>query len=134
MQPLTQNHSEIAAAYVEYLRSHDPALQWSFDAAVDYWLEERWDDLWELVKAISVLPQDIDDKTFATVSAGALEDLLDKAGPAYIEQVLDFAGQTPRLGRMLTGVWPSSIEPEVWARVVEFCRKVPNPIDGTYRY
>lgn len=134
MQPVTPTISEIATAYVAYCQSNDEAFKWSSSAVIDIWLEKRWDDLWQLVWLIALLPQDIDDQTLATISAGPLEDLLGKAGPAYIDQVLALAKRTPRLSRMLTGVWRNAIEEPVWGKVVQFCRKSPNPIDGTYPF
>ncbi|WP_425492566.1 DUF6869 domain-containing protein [Lysobacter changpingensis] len=125
--------NEVAAAYIAALASGDEDAQ-ARSIPIDYWLDSRWDDIWLLLQAISELPGEIDNLTLATVAAGPLEDLLSKAPASYADQVLTAAYRSPRMARMLTGVWRSSIAPETWERVVEFCRKVPEPIDGTYRY
>ena len=125
--------AEIAGAYVAALRSGTNYSHARFDP-IDCWLDGRWDDLWLLIQSVSDLPEEIDSLTLATVAAGPLESLLSKAPASYADQVLAAARRSPRLARMLTGVWPSSIAPETWIRVVEFCRKVPHPIDGTYQY
>ena len=126
--------NEIAVNYVAYLTTKDESLEWASFATSDFWLDERWDDLWQAIQIIALLPDDIDNISLATIAAGLVEDLLSKNGAPYIDRVLAFSAQTPRMAKMLTGVWPSSIEPAIWQRVVEFCRKVPDPIDGTYQY
>lgn len=126
--------SELASAYVAYLRTKDEALQQASFDVIHLCIEGPSDKLWQLVQAIPLLPDELDPLILATIAAGPLEDLLNKAGQEYIATVVDFAQRTPRAARMLTGVWPSSIEPEVWHRVVTFCRKVPDPLDGTYVY
>jgi hypothetical protein len=125
---------EIAAAYIEYCRTQNPELDWASFAEADLWLEERWDDLWKLVESIALFGEEIDDETLATLAAGPVEDLLSKRGAEYIDRVEALARKNSRMAKLLTGVWQSSIEPEVWNRVVQFCRTVSNPIDGTYRY
>jgi hypothetical protein len=134
MVPTTKNIAEIATAYVGYLSSESEELQWASFAVIDMWLENRWDDTWELIKLVASFPKPLDGVPLATFAAGPVEDLLNKAGPAYIDRIEDFASENETMARMLSGVWPSSIEPAVWERVVTFCRKTSNPIDGDYRY
>jgi hypothetical protein len=134
MQQIDPSISDLASAYVAYLQSKDEALQWSSFEVLDLCLEGPWDRLWQLVQALALLPDEPDPVVLATIAAGPLEDLLAKAGPEYISAVESLALTTPRAARMLTGVWRSSIAPDVWDRVVRFCRKVPNPLDGTYAY
>ena len=125
----------LAAAYVEALCSKEKAaLQQASSEVLDLCMDGPWDQLWQLVQALALLPDESDPVVLATIAAGPLEDLLAKAGPEYIAAVEDLARSTPRAARMLTGVWPSSIEPAVWDRVVTFCRTVPNPLDGIYAY
>lgn len=128
-----QSMADIAGAYIAAVRSGANYSHARFDP-IECWLDCRWDDLWLLIQSVSALPEEIDSLTLATVAAGPLENLLSKAPASYADQVLTEAGRSPQLARMLTGVWPSSIVPETWERVVEFCRKVPDPIDGTYQY
>jgi len=134
MQQIDPSISELASTYVAYLCTKDESLeQASFDV-IDLSIEGPWESLWQLVQALALLPDEADPEVLATIAAGPLEDLLDKAGPEYIDAVEELARRNPRAARMLTGVWPSSIEPVVWQRVVAFCRKVPNPIDEPYAY
>ena len=73
-------------------------------------------------------------KVPAVVAAGMLEDLLKNAGEEYIDRVETLARDNATFGRMLTGVWPSSIPSGAWERVVGFCRSFPDPLDQPYRY
>ena len=125
---------EVAVNYVAYLSTKDKSLEWASFAALDYRFDEYWDDLWQAIQIIALLPQEIDNVALATVAAGLVEDLLSDNGAAFIDRILAFSAQSPRMAKMLTGVWPSNIDPAIWLSVVEFCRKVPDPIDGTYRY
>ncbi len=55
---------------------------------------------------------------FQVLAAGPLEGLLVHHGPAVIDRVEQLAADDRRFNLLLGGVWPSSIAPEVWARVV----------------
>jgi hypothetical protein len=132
MSPSEATAEEVATAYIAFLRSAEGEPEWVGSVPVEYWIDGRWDDLWLLVKAVAELPEEIDDTTLAAIAAGPLEDLLSKAPAAYAERVLAAAPHSPRLARMLTGVWRSSIDAGIWDKVVDFCRKVPDPIDGVY--
>jgi hypothetical protein len=134
MPKIEPSITELASAYVEYLSTKDKTLQQASFDVIGLSLWGPWDRLWQLVQALALLPEEPSPMVLATIAAGPLEDLLDKAGPEYIAAVEDLALSTPRAARMLTGVWRSSIDPQVWDRVVAFCRTVPDPIDGTYGY
>ncbi len=126
--------ANLAKTYVAYLHSDDAALQWASDEVMDLSMEGPWERLWQLIQAIVALPDEPELEVLAYIAAGPLEDLLDKAGPDYISAVEELARSNARAARMLTGVWQSSMHPAVWQRVVTFCRNVPDPIDGVYRY
>lgn len=134
MQRTEPSISDLASTYVAYLQSKNEALQWSSFEVLDLCMDGPWDRLWQLVQAIVLLPGEPEPVVLATIAAGPLEDLLAKAGPDYISAVENLAQSSPTAARMLTGVWKSSIEPDVWNRVVKFCRTVPDPLDGTYAY
>ena len=125
---------DLASTYVEFAHSNDESLQWSSHAITDLWLEKDWEQMWSVLQAIAALPRDINDKALALIAAGILEDLLSKNGAEYVDRIITLAASSSRFARMLTGVWRSDIEANVWERVVQFCRTVPNPIDGEYRY
>src|SRR6185312_4425879 len=124
---------ELAAAYVGYLGTGDEDLGWANNWALDLCLGGRWLDVWRVLQAITVLPGPIPNKILAVVAAGMLEDLLKNAGEEYVDRVEVLARDNATFGRMLTGVWPSSIDSEVWERVVRFCRSFPDPLDQPYR-
>jgi len=134
MQPIDPAISELAKTYVAYLQSDDKALRWASRDVVDLCIKGPWERLWQLVQAIVALPEEPEPEALATIAAGPLEDLLANAGPDYIAAIEDLARSNARAARMLTGVWPSTIHPAVWQRVVTFCRTVPDPLDGVYRY
>ena len=125
---------ELATAYVGYLGTADEDLGWSNSWAFDLCLDGRWPDVWRVLQAIQELPEPVPDKVLAVVAAGMLEDLLKNAGAEYIDRVENLAQGSATFGRMLTGVWPSSIPSAVWERVVRFCRSFPEPLDQPYRY
>src|ERR1700745_3001863 len=95
---------EIAAAYIEFCRTGNPELEWTSMATTDLWLEERWDNLWNLVESFATSPSDLNDETLAGLAAGPIEDLLSKRGPAYIDRVESLARENPRMAKLLTGV------------------------------
>lgn len=126
--------SELANAYIRYLRTGDAAFEWSNDWTINLNLHKRWADIWNVLLAILVLPEPMPDKVLADVAAGLLEDLLNGAGYEYIDRIEHLARENATFGRMLTGVWPSQIPAEVWERVVNFCRSFSNPLDQPYMY
>lgn len=125
-------NAEIAAAYLAYAKDQGEANQWAADSVMDLTYEDRWDDLWDIILAMSRDPADVDVGALAFVAAGPVEDLICKAGPAYIDRILHEAKSNARLGRLLTGVWLRRADPAVRERLVAFCRAFPDPIDGEY--
>ncbi|RUL67091.1 hypothetical protein EKH79_00345 [Dyella dinghuensis] len=125
---------EIASAYLAYLRTQDEQFEWVLADIYGFALDKDWNGLWALVRIVALWQEDIDSKTLCVFAAGPLEDLLDGAGLVYIDRVESFARECPRFARMLTGVWPSSIDADVWKRVTTICRRVPDPFDMPYRF
>jgi|ERR1700761_4526539 hypothetical protein len=58
-------------------------------------------------------------KAFAILAAGALEDLLAYHGPTYIDEVETEARRSPDFRRLLGGVWQNSMSDEIWQRVLK---------------
>lgn len=125
---------EIAAAYLAYSKNEGKANWWAVEAVSDLKFEGRWDDLWEVILAMARSEDDIEVETLAVIAAGPVEDLICKAGPAFIDRILHEATFNHRLARLLTGVWPYGVEPAVRERVVTFCRAFPDPIDDVYGF
>jgi len=64
------------------------------------------------------------EKLFQVLAAGPLEDLLAHHGPAVIDRVEAHARDDERFNLLLGGVWPSTITPNVWARLKKIRREV----------
>jgi hypothetical protein len=58
-----------------------------------------------------------DDKDLAVIAAGPLENALADRGRDIIGLVEAGAVDNPGVRRALSGVWPSSIDAEVWQRL-----------------
>ena len=125
---------ELAETYIRHSRTKDESLDLASMEVVDMCAFGPWDRLWEFVQYIANRDEDPGTELLALVAAGPLEDLLSKAGHEYIGPVRDLVLSNPRAARMLTGVWKSDIDPNIWDWVVNFCRAVPDPLDGTYAY
>ena len=87
-------NAEIAAAYLAYAKDQGEANQWAADSVMDLTYEDRWDDLWDIVLAMSRDPADVDLGALAFVAAGPVEDLICQAGPAYIDRILHESSPT----------------------------------------
>jgi hypothetical protein len=131
---MTHSFEEIADAYLEEARGPKPALGWATKHVMDLSLDAGWEELWQVLLAITRRDEVIDVKRLAYISAGPLEDLVCKAGSEYIDRIEHEAKFNRQFGKLLTGVWPRSAIPEVRERVLQFCRAFPDPIDGEYRY
>jgi hypothetical protein len=51
------------------------------------------------------------------LSAGPLEDLLAKHGPAYIDRIKSMARSNSEFARLLGGVWQNRMPQDIWERV-----------------
>lgn len=125
---------EFVKSYLQSLKRDDREYEEYGFYVIDLDLDHRWDDLWKLLKLVAELECDIESSILATIAAGPLEDLLNGAGLQFIDRIMALAKSNRRFAKMLTGVWRSDIEPEVWAVVVDFCRKYDDPIDVTYQF
>lgn len=125
---------EIAEAYVSHFRDQSEATRWAFAEVLDFTLENRWNEAWQVLLAIARSEEKLETGVVACVAAGLLEDIVCKAGPEFIDRIEHEAKFNHQFGRMLTGVWPNGAEPTVRERVVKFCRAFPNPIDEQYAF
>ena len=85
------------------------------------------DEAWPLVQALVDASRDNNDLGF--VAAGPIEDLLRHHGDHIIERIEAAASGRPAFRLALSGVWPSSIPPSVWDRVVRAVGDGPG-LDG----
>ena len=129
-----RSSGQVADAYLAHARHKAASTQWSVAAVIDLTYEDRWEELWNVVLAIARREEQIEVEALAFIAAGPLEDLICKAGPAFIDRVEHEAKFNRQFGRLLTGVWLQRADPKVRERVVKFCRAFPNPIDGAYAF
>ncbi|CAN7428320.1 hypothetical protein LJR129_002740 [Acidovorax sp. LjRoot129] len=90
------------------------ALSWVFDREWDLVRNEPL-LAWSMI--LEILKLDTSNKIQEVLSAGPLEDLLDKHGYLVIELVEAEAKKNPKFAQLLGGVWESSMAEEIWARV-----------------
>ncbi|MGH7873952.1 MAG: DUF6869 domain-containing protein [Candidatus Binatia bacterium] len=83
--------------------------------------EENPDLCWELI--LNILATNDSTSVLEILSAGPLEDLLAKHGPAVRVELE--ARMNPRFASLLGGVWQNSMTDEVWNRVRAVWGPVP---------
>lgn len=125
---------DVISAYAEHSEHPSPENEWSSFYLIDLGLDGEWDKIWEILVAFTSQEFAPKDALIAVLAAGPLEELLANAGPEFIDRIETQARTNSIFARALSGVWQSSIEPSVWARVTTICRKIPNPIDGKYAF
>ncbi|RNF86408.1 DUF6869 domain-containing protein [Montanilutibacter psychrotolerans] len=88
-----------------------------------WWAVERFmlptsgadaEDCWTAIRA--VLSRNPADSILGMLAAGPLEDLVQHAGPQFIDRIELEARRNPAFRHLLGGVWESST-PDVWARI-----------------
>lgn len=130
----TPLQKEISDAYLEEARGPKPTGGPVTSRLFDLRFQGKWDDIWQIILGVAGRDEIIDTETLVYIAAGPLEDLICNVGSEYIDRVEREAKFNRQFGKLLTGVWLGRAEPEVRARVVQFCRAFPDPIDGEYQY
>ena len=72
------------------------------------------EDCWATI--LEILSRNPPESIIGILAAGPLEDLIDAAGPEFIERIELQARRDPAFRHLLGGVWASST-PDIWARV-----------------
>jgi hypothetical protein len=117
---LLRDPVRVARAFLS--RSTDWVFEWVMDLA-----EHHPEEVLPVVRAlVRLAPNDGD---LAFVAAGPLEELLKCHGPKIIAQVEAAAADDARFRLALSGVWRSTIEEAVWARVQALVANEPR-LDG----
>jgi hypothetical protein len=117
---MTQDERTRAAeAWLEYWKpgvglEDREANAWVTDLEYSLLYEDP-EDLWRLI--LEIHRRDHSNKTQEVLSAGNLENLLDKYGDAFIERVEAEARADPLFASLLGGVWKSSMGEAIWNRV-----------------
>ena len=95
----------------------------SLDGHPLFWAAERFmlpsdeasaEDCWAAI--LEILSCNPPDSVIGVLAAGPLEDLIEYAGPDFIERIELNARRDPKFRHLLGGVWASST-PSIWARV-----------------
>ncbi len=98
---------------------YDPETGFSIDTVrdtiLDWQIKNEHEQLWRFV--VSAYRRDLDDRRFALLAAGELEDLIADFGEIYIDRIEELSRKDPKFRSLLGGVWRSSSKPEVWKRI-----------------
>jgi hypothetical protein len=109
----------LAAGWIAYW--HDPKNEATWDAwnISDDRMTEFVDDapMEALRLILAIHTQDQSVAVMQTLSAGPIEELLTKHGPAMIGVVEIEARKDPSFAKLLGGVWRNRMTEEVWARL-----------------
>lgn len=108
---LTDKDEALMASWFSYEQT-----KWAFSKV---W-EMTGDDperLWEIVKAL--IANAPDESTLSYIGAGPLEDLLCGYGEQFIERIEQEAATNKQFRFCLAGVWKSTINDDLWARVTK---------------
>jgi hypothetical protein len=115
-----QQIEEWASAYIAYQEDHENhrddhplfwATSWFMLISDD---EPGPEECWRAI--LEVLSRNPSEHVLGMLAAGALEDLIERAGPTFIDRIEQQTRRDPAFRHLLGGVWESST-PEVWARV-----------------
>ncbi|MDR2637430.1 MAG: hypothetical protein LBB55_03750 [Zoogloeaceae bacterium] len=113
-----------ATAYIAFQQDSDKNLDHPLylDHPL-FWAAERFmipedpdiaEDCWAAI--LEILSRNPPESVIGILAAGPLEDLIDCAGPQFIDRIELQARRDPAFQHLLGGVWESST-PEIWARI-----------------
>jgi hypothetical protein len=108
---------EIASSWIANKGKYCPA-----STQLDGLCSEETKNAWLVIQEIT--SQEISDEIKGSLAAGPIEDLLAGHGALIIERVETKARRDPKFNYSLGGVWRSSIQPDVWSRVIKIRNKV----------
>jgi len=112
---------------------NDPAIRAMAEGCLREWRGKikQAETAWELTRLIEskqdpdkvlsvilgIMMLDEKDEETDMLAAGPLEDFLVHSGPEYIDAVEKLAAKIPRFRSLLSGVWQSTIDLNVWKRI-----------------
>ena len=119
MSSVTAN--EVAAAWIEKWNDAKPSV-------LTRELDLDWDIprsnpelcLQSILEILAKIPAEPANRHFQVLAAGPLEDLLVNHGPAFVERIGVLARQDPAFRLLLNGVWSSSVNPSVVAKLSKY--------------
>lgn len=113
--------SEIAEEWLQvWAESNTPAVGPGVgDSILDWELPRDFPEVaWTCILLIlEQIGAQAEDRRFAVLAAGPLEDLMDLHGGAFIDRAVAEARCNPRFAQLLGGVWRSEIAESVWERM-----------------
>jgi hypothetical protein len=104
----------IARAFLHHQDSFTPP--WLFYWVAIHLPQEHPVASWKLTRVMIAVARD--DRDLALIAAGPLENALTDRGQDVIGLVEADAIENPRVRRALSGVWPYSMDPAVWQRLI----------------
>jgi hypothetical protein len=116
----TAERADWACAYVEAQQDPDllardwHPLWWAVERLLLYSACGRFEDCWRLV--LDVLRLTRDPEVLGMLAAGALEDLIEHAGPAFVDRIAWQAWTDPAFRRLLESTWPCG-SLGIWTRI-----------------
>ena len=108
------NPENIAASWIERCSDID-----SYDDQVPFFLFARNQPelCFELIlKIFPLIPHDLQNEQFLSLSAGPLEELMGLHGERFIDRVEHLAAQDPAFKLLLQNVWRHGMTDAVWER------------------
>ena len=124
-----EERTRLIKAYLDYLETNSPKLEWSFEKLFDLQRNGDWEVLWQVtVEMIQHVPNG-NPFLLAKVAAGPLEDLLRAKGDSFFGRVESLARQDANFRLALTGVWGlKQDQPNLWKRLLPMLKSVPIPL------
>jgi hypothetical protein len=105
---------DIVAGYLANFAG-DKSYFWAFDEVCDL-LSSDPERVWRIT--LQLIARAPDELTLSYVSAGPLEDILARHGPAFIERIESLAQHDPKFLEALCSVWGHTrFDPSIYARV-----------------
>jgi hypothetical protein len=92
----------------------DHPLWWALERFHLFTAAGRHEECWRAILAVSCMTSDPD--VLGMLAAGPLEDLIEAAGPLFIDRLEWQAWTDPAFCRLLDGIWECG-SPDVWARI-----------------
>ncbi len=115
--------------HLEYLKTGDDGLFWTFEKLADMASEREWETLWQIsTELVRRIPEGAP-ALLAKVAAGPLEDLLRAAGDSYFARIESLARKDAKFRLALTGVWGlERDQPLLWKRLQPMLESVKDPL------
>jgi hypothetical protein len=112
--------SDVAEEWIRVWSGPEPAaIGPGCDSVLDWELPLDSPELaWlSILAVLETIGPNVEDRRFAVLAAGPLEDLMDHHGDSFIDRAEAEARRNPAFALLLGGVWRSTIAEHVWERM-----------------